>query len=86
VAEGEEHRPLDAEERKNIEADLEDLRGMEAVFEPHSYGVRPGRGKRTPPPMFSPTSVVLPFAEIRAMLSPPPAYGSTDGDPGRWKW
>lgn len=34
MAEEEEHRPLDAEERKNIEADLEDLHAMEAVFEP----------------------------------------------------
>lgn len=30
----EEFRPLDAEERKNVQADLEDLRAMRAVFEP----------------------------------------------------
>jgi hypothetical protein len=34
MAEEEEQRPLDAEERRNIEADLEDLKGMQGAFEP----------------------------------------------------
>src|ERR671914_2517572 len=34
MADEEEHKPLEGEERENIQADLDDLQAMRAVFEP----------------------------------------------------